>query len=226
MKNLYAFLILLSVHSMVIAQSKKLFNSKDLAGWHTDVPDRDTNPNIRPSFIIRKGLLVSMGKPEGHLITDAVYQNYRIEIEYRFAGEAGNCGLLVHASKPRRLYAMFPQSIEVQLMHKNTGDFWVIGEDIEVHDMEKYRGPKAQWGFEEDKKRQIKATSLTEKPLGEWNKMRVECFQNQVKVWVNGTMVNWGYNCTVSQGQIALQAEGAEVEFRKVVLKPIKRLSK
>jgi hypothetical protein len=39
-------------------------------------------------------------------------------------------------------------------------------------------------------------------------------------------MVNYGTNCTAKKGQIALQAEGAEVEFRKVVLTPITSLTK
>lgn len=38
-------------------------------------------------------------------------------------------------------------------------------------------------------------------------------------------MVNEGFNCTVNKGQIAIQAEGAEVEFRKINLLPIKELS-
>ncbi|HET7361532.1 MAG TPA: family 16 glycoside hydrolase, partial [Salinimicrobium sp.] len=41
---------------------------------------------------------------------------------------------------------------------------------------------------------------------------------DSVKVWVNGDLVNSGFNATASQGQIALQAEGAEVEFRKIQL--------
>jgi hypothetical protein len=223
-------LICLSNSNALFAQTKirkntSLLNFKNLTGWHVDVPEADQNPNIRPSFIIRNGMMVSMGKPEGHLITDQVYQNYRLVVEYRFAGEAGNCGILVHASKPRRLYGMFPQSIEVQMMHQHAGDFWVIGEDIEVKDMEKYRGPREKWGFEEDKNRQIVATSMAEKPLGEWNQTVVECLNGEVKVWVNGQMVNHGFNCTVTKGQIALQAEGAEVEFRKVMISPIKKLS-
>ena len=48
----------------------------------------------------------------------------------------GNCGILVHASTPRRLYGMFPQSIECQMHRGNAGDFWCIGEDISVPDME------------------------------------------------------------------------------------------
>lgn len=40
----------------------------------------------------------------------------------------------------------------------------------------------------------------------------------EIKVRVNGTLVNHGHHCTATSGKIALQAEGAEVEFRKVVL--------
>jgi len=56
--------------------------------------------------------------------------------------------------------------------------------------------------------------------------MRIECLDRKIKVWVNGDLVNEGYDCTANRGQIALQAEGAEVEFRKVLLTPITHLSK
>ena len=55
--------------------------------------------------------------------------------------------------------------------------------------------------------------------------MVVECLKNSIRVWVNGDLVNDGFNCTAEKGQIALQAEGAEVEFRKVELTPIAALS-
>ncbi|MCU0325164.1 MAG: DUF1080 domain-containing protein [Spirosomaceae bacterium] len=210
-----------------ISQEINLFNGRDLTGWHVDVPDMDNNPNLKSPFIVRNGLLVSMGKPEGHLITDSVFQNYRIEVQYRFAGVPGNCGLLVHASTPRSLYKMFPKSIEAQMMHQNAGDFWCIVEDIEVPEMEKRRGPKKDWGIIEGKERRIKnLTDNSEKQLGEWNTMIVECLNDEIKVWVNGDMVNHGFNCTARKGQIALQAEGSEVEFRKVVLRPITKLTK
>jgi len=59
----------------------------------------------------------------------------------------------------------------------------------------------------------------------EWNTMIIECLGSTIKVWENGDLVNEGTNCTASKGQIALQAEGSEVEFRKVVLTPIQKLS-
>ncbi|HRH48554.1 MAG TPA: DUF1080 domain-containing protein [Panacibacter sp.] len=211
--------------AVTAAQSKSLFNGKDLAGWHVDVPAMDTDKAAINPFIIRNGLLVSLGTPGGHLITDAVYQNFRLKVEYRFAGIPGNCGVLVFASTPRALYKMFPKSIEVQMQHGDAGDFWCIVEDIAVPDMEKRRGPKADWGITEGKGRRIKnLTDSSEKPVGEWNKMTIECVNNSIKVWVNGDLVNYGFNCTAGKGNIALQAEGSEVEFRKLELTPIKKI--
>ena len=199
-----------------------LFNGKDLTGWHADVPEMDTNKSARMPFIVRDGVLVSLGTPGGHLITDRQYENYRLEIEYRFAAKPGNCGVLVHASKPRMLYGMFPQSLEVQMQSGDAGDFWCIGEDVTVPDMVARRGPKSNWGVTEGKGRRVKnLTDGTEKPLGEWNSMKIECLGASVKVWVNGVVVNEGSNCTARKGQIALQAEGAEVEFRKLLLSPL-----
>lgn len=223
-------ILLLSITAVIIlhapAQTINLFNGKDLQGWHVDVPEMDTNRNARNPFIMRNGLLVSLGDPNGHLITDAVYQNYRLSVEYRFAGKPGNCGVLVHASTPRSLYQMFPKSIEAQMMHENAGDFWCIVEDIKVPDMEKRRGDPNEWGITEGKKRRIlNLTDGSEKPLGEWNTMVVECMKDSIRVWVNNDLVNDGYGCTATRGQIALQAEGAEVEFRKVALTPISRLT-
>lgn len=208
------------------AQSYSLFNGKDLSGWHIDIPEMDTNAAAINPFIIRNEMLVSLGTPQGHLITDSVYQNFRLEIEYRFAAKPGNCGVLVFASTPRVLYKMFPKSVEVQLMHKNAGDFWCIGEDIAVPDMETRRGPKANWGTTDGKERRVKnLTDNSENPLGEWNSMTVECVGNSIKVWVNGDLVNYGFNATAGKGNIALQAEGSEVEFCKVMLTPITTLS-
>jgi hypothetical protein len=47
-----------------------------------------------------------------------------------------------------------------------------------------------------------------------------------VKVWVNGDLVNFGYGATATKGKIAIQAEGAEVAFRKLAISPISSLSK
>ena len=231
MKHLLITLaVLFTVFSCTKSPAPKtvsLFNGVDLTGWHVDVPAMDQNPDTVNPFIVRDSMLVSLGTPGGHLITDSVYQNYRLEVKYRFAGQPGNCGVLVHASTPRALYSMFPKSLEVQMMHENAGDFWCIVEDITVPDMEIRRGPKEEWGITEGKKRRIlNLTDGSEKPLGEWNMMTVECVADTVKVWVNNVLVNYGTNCTATRGQIAVQAEGSEVEFRKLELTPVETITK
>jgi hypothetical protein len=228
MKRIFLILlmfVLSSYPALLYSQQYSLFNGRDISGWHPDVPDLDT-ANLRMPFIVRDGMLVSLGNPQGHLITDSVYSNYRLTIEYRFPGEPGNCGVLVNASVPRQLYKMFPKSIEVQMMHNNAGDFWCIVEDIKVDDMVKRRGPKRKWGITEGKGRRIlNLTDSSEKPLGEWNHMVVEVVDDKIKVWLNGDLVNYGYEATARKGHIAVQAEGAEVEFRKIMIRPVEKVS-
>jgi hypothetical protein len=208
-------------------ETRSLFNGKDLTGWHADVPELDKNPQGKSPFVVRDGNLVSLGTPGGHLITDDEFSDYRLVAEYRFVNKPGNCGVLVHASKPRVLYGMFPQSLEVQMQSGEAGDFWCIHEDIEVPEMAKRRaGDPANWGATDGKERRIlNLTEKSEKPLGEWNQMVIECVGDEIKVWVNGELVNHGSKCTAEKGQIAVQAEGTEVEFRKLELTPIKEVA-
>ena len=221
MNKLLSFLFLLVISSGVLF-SESLFNGKNLSGWTMDVPALDKKPNLAKPFTVRNGMLVSLGKPAGHLLTEKEYANYRLEVEYRFAGKPGNCGVLVHASKLRNLYKMYPKSIEVQMNHQHAGDFWCIVENIKVPDMEKRRGPKKNWGITEGKARRIlNLTDGSENPVGEWNAMTIECSGNEVKVWVNGDLVNHGFDCTAKSGKLSIQAEGSEVEFRKLDIRSL-----
>jgi len=211
-------------HAAALGKTVSLFNGKDLAGWHADIPAADEDKEVKPSFIIRDGMLVSLGTPQGHLITDKKFSEFRLVAEYRFTGKPGNCGILVHASTPRALYKMFPASIEVQMNSGHAGDFWCIHENIEVPEMEKRRprGKDQKWGGKQgDSRRILNLTDDSEKPLGEWNTMEIVCRGNEIIVHVNGDLVNHGSKASVSEGQIAVQAEGAEVEFRKLELTPL-----
>src|SRR5687768_177793 len=59
-------------------KSRLLFDGESLAGWHADVPSADGNANVDPAFVARDGMLVSLGKPGGHLITDESFRDYRL----------------------------------------------------------------------------------------------------------------------------------------------------
>jgi len=246
MKTLPLLSFILPVIAMA-GETIPLFNGKDLSGWTLDTPVRDeAGPEDQakinngvlmidthtaewwksiPSFIVRDGMLVSLGEPRGHLVTEASFANYELDVEYRFTKTPGNCGVLVHASEPRRLYKMFPQSIEVQMMHENAGDFWCIGENIEVPEMESRRprndDSQPYGGDAGDARRILNLVDGVENPAGSWNTMTIRCQSDEIIVHVNGTLVNHGFNSTATSGKIALQAEGSEVEFRKVELTPL-----
>jgi hypothetical protein len=208
-------------------EPRPLFSGSDLSGWHADVPAADGKPDAEPSFVVRDGVLVSLGAPPGHLITDEEFESYRLDIEYRFPGKPGNGGVLVHASTPRALLEMFPASIEVQMFNGHAGDFWCIMENISVENMaERRTGEPETWGGKQGQSRRVlNLTDGSENRVGEWNRMVIETVDDRVRVWVNGDLVNDGFDCTAQRGRIAIQAEGAELEFRKLELTPIERLS-
>lgn len=221
MKAVLLLSLTMAVHWGMAQKAISLFNGQDLHGWHQDVPAMEDDPALESPFLVRDGMLVSLGTPMGHLLTDQVFQDYTLEFEYRFVAEPGNCGVLVHASTPRALYSMFPKSIEVQMMHGQAGDFWCIVEDLWVPDMESRRGPPEDWGITEGKERRIRRLEEdVERPLGDWNSMKIQCQGDTVQVWLNEVLVNQGYQATSRRGRVALQAEGAEVEFRKILLHP------
>ena len=84
------------------------------------------------------------------------------------------------------------------------------------------RGPEESWGVDGDRNRRIlNLTDGSEHPPGEWNRMVIECRGDAIDVWVNGDHVNDGFDCTTDHGCIAIQAEGARCEFRKVELTPL-----
>jgi len=70
-------------------------------------------------------------------------------------------------------------------------------------------------------RRILNLTDDSENPLGEWNTMIIECRGPSIDVWVNGDHVNDGVECTAQEGRIAIQAEGAACEFRKLELSPL-----
>ncbi len=61
-------------------------------------------------------------------------------------------------------------------------------------------------------------------PTGEkWNKLEVTCDGDTITTVVNGKAVNKGWNASPTLGFLALQSEGAEVEFRNWIISPLEK---
>jgi hypothetical protein len=167
------------------AEPDLLFNGKNLDGWTLESISVTVNPASVWSVV--DGILICKGRPPGLIRTTREFSNYELSVEWRWApnGKPGNSGVLIHASKPKELFA-WPKSIEVQLAHDNAGDFWEIGETLQVA------------GAEVKDRRWIKKGANTEKPPGEWNLVRIRCEGDRVSVWINGEL----HGCPVNEGMM------------------------
>lgn len=217
---LLAKLLGLALTAVLVAGAAEipLFNGKDLSGWTHYLWDReakkqDTTTPMSAVWSVKDGVLTCQGKPAGYIRTEKEYENYRLRLEWRWPEGAtgGNNGVLVHTTTPNAL-GVWPKSVEVQLAMGNAGDFWVIGTNLQVPDLANRRKDR----------RHLNLTDNSEKPAGQWNRMEIEAKGDQLKVWVNGDLVNHGTDLDATKGAISLQSEGALVHFRNIYLTPLR----
>jgi len=195
----------------------RLFNGENLHGWTYTLPRSDAAMKAVWS-VPEEGVLRCEGQPKGVLRTKESYRNYILELEWRWPGEGGNNGVLVHGGASQAL-TLWPRSLEVQLETGNAGDFWVIATEIDVPNEQARRDGRNIKRLEQGE---------VEKPLGQWNHIKVRCESDTVTVWINRTKVNHGENLThgeigepYTSGAICLQSEGAPIEYRNIRLKSI-----
>ena len=184
-----------------------LFDGRSLDGWRAHF--RDGSADASQAWSVEDGLLVCSGRPIGYLQTEMEFENFELVVEWRFdpTKGAGNSGVLLRTVGPDTVW---PNSIEAQLHSRNAGDIWNIGDFPMKADGSRTRG-----------RRTVKAHDTNEKPLGEWNRYRIRLDRGDLVLEVNGLVQNEASECREVPGRIALQSEGAHIEFRKVELRPI-----
>jgi hypothetical protein len=211
-------LLTLSLGSTVgwAAEAEKLFNEKDLTGWRSYLAEH--NVGTDDVWSVKDGILICKGEPLGYLYTDRDFTDFRLRIEWRWAPgqEPGNSGVLMRINaEPRPL----PRSLESQLRSGDAGDLYGF------HGMS-IRGDKARAVAVKGHAlggdlAGVRKMARAEVAPGEWNRMEVRLEGSELKVWVNGTLVNEATDCEVIPGPIGLQSEGGEIHFRLVELVPL-----
>ena len=161
------------------------------------------------------GILHCTGRPAGYIRTAKAYKNYRLHVEYRWAGKTGNNGILVHMVGEDRVW---PRSLECQGMYRNQGDYFEIG-GVEFNE-HKIGGHRVS------RRRVRKYEPSVEKKPGEWNVYEVWCVGDTVRPYVNGKLMNEASGCVLQAGRICLQSEGAPIDFRNVYLTPANEKNK
>lgn len=178
-----------------------LFNGKDLSSWVFFIKDQSVDP--AGVFSVKDASIRISGNPFGYMRTREQFADYKLHLEWRWPVEATNSGVFIHAQEPD---AQWPQCIEVQLKAGDAGDFICVG------------GASMNERADENNRIIRKMNESNELPVGEWNTLEVICRGNTIEVYINGTMQNKGTGLTVTQGNIGLQSEGKDIEFRNVYL--------
>ncbi|MBI3880100.1 MAG: DUF1080 domain-containing protein [Verrucomicrobia bacterium] len=196
-----------------------LFNGRDLAGW--------TNINCAPeTWSVREGMIHCTGQPVGALRTLRQYENFILECEWRHLESAGNSGVFIWGSPISAPGVPFLRGIEVQVLDHGY-----------VTNYERKTGKKAEWFTTHGDVFPIHGATM--KPIGrhngsrsfpsgefskgtpEWNHYRIVCNSGSLRLHVNGHEVSGGDECNYRKGYLALESEGAAVEFRNLRIKEL-----
>lgn len=229
-----------------------LFDGESLWGWMPKFAGHPLGENYNQTFHVKDGLLkVSYDKWEkfngefGHLFYKDSFTNYRLFVEYRFVGDQlkggpawayRNNGIMIHCQDPKTmaLEQKFPVSIEVQLLGGNgkderpTGNLCTPGTNVVLNG-------------ELELQHCIDSSSPTFHG-DQWVTAEVEVHGDSlIRHYINGELVleyekpqlderdkdaqrlikNGGL--ALGSGYIALQAETAPTEFRRIAIKPLEK---
>lgn len=202
---------------------KPLFNGRDMTNWTMFLGDDKADP--AKTWSVKDGNIICTGKPAGYIITNEEFANYVLRLQWRWApgSKGGNSGVLLHVQPPNKVW---PKSVEAQLQHGQAGDFWLIDAKLEIdktrnnpRSARNYIRIGERWVHTKGEKDAKAERKEFEKPIGEWNQYEIHCSGNNVKLMINGKLVNEGTNGELSKGKIALQSEGAEIHFRNIGIK-------
>lgn len=190
----------------VLGEPVALWNGRDLEGWAA-VPDASAWSVLD---VDGAPALHCAGQPIGYIRTQRQFTSFELTVEWRFPDPAhpGNSGVLLRVQAPDTVW---PRSIEAQLNSGDAGDIWNIGDFVAQMDPERTSGRRTQ-----------KLLPSSERPLGEWNTYRITLRGGDLALEVNGQVQNRARWCEELPGFIALQSEGAPIEFRRVELREIR----
>lgn len=210
---LVSFLFVGTMQLSVAQKSIKLFNGKNLKNWEVVLKEESAN---NPVFYVQDGALNASGTPFGYIRTKQQFENYELTLEWRWAGEPSNSGVLLHISGDD---GVWPHCIEAQLMNQNAGDLVLmqVGARATVQNQSFEIKEGDRWASVIKKQQE----SSENKP-GEWNTYRIVSHNGKLEFFVNDVLQNTATNFTPNKGYIGLQSEGSQIQFRNIMLKKLR----
>lgn len=213
-KSVLLYLATVTIFTLTgCTQKVALFNGQNLDGWKMYLEDQTVDPET--VWSVNNGVIHCKGEPSGYIRTTDEYKNYSLHLEWRWADKPTNSGILLHMSEPDKIW---PKSIEAQLKHRNAGDFVTIQPSSAITVNGQRHTPPANKIF----KIISKQYDSNEKPPGQWNNYDIVCKGDTIELTVNGLLQNTATRSSLTSGSICLQSEGSPIEFRNIILTPLK----
>jgi hypothetical protein len=222
-----------------------LFNGQNLDGWYTYLPSKGRNRDPQGVFKVTDGLLHILDLPNrggrqefGYLATRTSYRDYHLRLEYRwgdkrFAPRARlkrDSGIVYHISGGDKVW---PRGAELQIQEGDTGDLWLLGGTVAsttvastTANPKRYRAGGAPYTTRAGRFVRVAKSQTRDRRSG-WNTVELIASGDTVTHLVNGAVVHRAERLrgagggTLDGGRIALQAEGAEIFYRNIEIKPL-----
>jgi len=187
----------------------ELFNGTNLDNF-TFCMKNDADP--AKTWSVTNGVIHCNGSAIGYLRTKDSYSNYVLAVEWRFVKvepKKDNTGVLLNMQGPDKVW---PPCVQNQGKSGRQGDLFVMaGAECKEH-----------LALGKDANTPVAFTGPSaENPVGEWNLNVTFCAGNYVMAAINGKSMNQITECTVSNGFIGIQSEGADFEIRRMTLIPL-----
>lgn len=202
-KLLVAVIFLLFVNSFISAKKgQTFFTSSDAANWVYVINNKALEPTAL--FAMDNGVLKISDVSAGYLRTQKTYKNFTLTVEWRWTKVAANSGVLIHIQPNDTVW---PKCFQVQQKADAAGDIICMN---------------GLWANECTDKAKFTVSKMkpsNEKPLGEWNTMKIISKNDTLEVYINGELQNKITGMTAKKGFIGFQAEGKPMEFRNLKIK-------
>ena len=190
-----------------------LCNGRDLTGW--------VIANCAPeTWSVRDGVIHCTGLPTGALRTTRQYENFILELDWRHLTSGGNSGVFVWGTPIAAPGVPFLRGIETQVLDHGYNEpgkdkyYTTHGDVFPIHGatMQPFGRHNGQRSF---------PSGEFSKGFPEWNHYRIVGSNGVLRLSVNGHEVSGGAECNYRKGYLALESEGAPVEFRNLRLKEL-----
>ena len=200
---------------------QKIFNGKDLSGWHTFQKQQ-----VDPRWYVEKGGILTLDPAKnggGDLVSDATFTNFVLELEWKIS-KAGNSGILFNVQETPAYKKTYFSGPEMQVLDNkeasdNKKDNHLAGS---LYDL-------------------VACNPDYAKPVGDWNKVKIQQVDGKFTFWFNGHQVveaqigstKWKNMVAGSKfshypsfglatsGHIALQDHGHRVWYRNIRIKTL-----